>query len=258
MTAQSLPLARWKDLCLDAHDQAAQGEFWAAVLGLNVESSPGKVSLEGASAHERIWINAVDRVSTGLDHQSSTGLDHQSKRNRLHLDIYAASVGDLEALGAAVVERAEDTGFAWTTMLDPEGGEFCCFVRDGGPGDPEAPGARGDELPAYRLHGIGIDSADPAAQAAWWGRAFGVEPITFEGHDDWYTLEHATPDPVLTLDFAEVPEPRVGPNRVHWDVTGDVEELLAAGATRLWETDGWTVLADPEGNEFCVFPAVTR
>ena len=71
---------------------------------------------------------------------------------------------------------------------------------------------------------------------------------------DWHTLEHATPDPVLTLDFAPVPEPRVGPNRVHWDVTGDVEPLLAVGATRLWDMPDWTVLADPEGNEFCVFP----
>ena len=49
-----------------------------------------------------------------------------------------------------------------------------------------------------------------------------------EDGQDWHTLEHATPDPVLTLDFAPVPEPRVGPNRVHWDVTGDVDALLAA------------------------------
>jgi hypothetical protein len=43
---------------------------------------------------------------------------------------------------------------------------------------------------------------------------------------------------------------------VHWDVLGTTEELLAAGATLLRAQDSeisWDVLADPEGNEFCVF-----
>ena len=47
-------------------------------------------------------------------------------------------------------------------MADPEGGEFCAFLRDPA------------ELPAYRLHGIGIDRVDARAQAAWWGDVFGV------------------------------------------------------------------------------------
>jgi hypothetical protein len=222
------PLARWKDLCIDASgDQRALGEFWAAVIGLRVEASPGNVSLEGEQDYQRVWVNAVDRPKT--------------VKNRVHLDVYAASVADLEALGATTLAPAAETGFKWTVMADPEGGEFCCFVREPA------------ELPAYRLHGIGVDCADPAAQAAWWGRVFGVEPTSWEGQD-WHTLEHATPDPVLTLDFAPVPEPKVGPNRVHWDLTGDVDAILDAGATRLWDMPSWSVLADPEGNEFCVFP----
>lgn len=226
MTGVLGPLARWKDLCLDADDQRTLGEFWAAVIGLRVVISPGKVSLDGAHDHQRVWLNRVDRP--------------KAVKNRIHLDVYAGSVADLEALGATVLQRAEDTGLGWTVMADPEGGELCCFVRD-----PAA-------LPAYRLHGLVVDCVDPAAQAAWWGRVFGVEPIVHEGNV-WHTLEHAMPDPVLTLDFVPVPEPRVGPNRVHWDVIGDVDALLAAGATRLWDSDGWTALADPEGNEFCVF-----
>jgi hypothetical protein len=221
-----MSLARWKDLCLDATDQAALGEFWAAVIGLEVVTSPGFVSLDGELPGQRVWINHVDRPKT--------------VKNRLHLDVYAASVADVEALGATVLAPAEDTGYSWTVMADPEGGEFCVFVRE-----PAA-------LPAYRLHGVVIDCADPRTLAAWWGEVFGVAPVVDEEHD-WHTLEHATPDPVLTLDFVPVPEPRVGPNRVHWDVDGDVDALLAAGATRLWEGRAWTVLADPEGNEFCVF-----
>ena len=221
-------LAVWKDLCLDANDQSLVGEFWAAALGLGIERSPGKLSLEGAGDHERIWVNAVDRVPTP-----------GRKQNRLHLDIYAASIGDLVALGATVLEPAEETGFKWTVMADPEGGEFCAFLRDPA------------ELPAYRLHGVVIDCLDPAAQAAWWGGVLGREVTTYDGYD-YCTLERATPDPVLTLDFVPVPEERVGPNRVHWDLTGDAHAILAAGATHLWDNDHSTVLADPEGNEFCV------
>jgi hypothetical protein len=43
---------------------------------------------------------------------------------------------------------------------------------------------------------------------------------------------------------------------MHWDVWGETETFLAAGARLLRGRDdeiGWDVLADPEGNEFCVF-----
>ena len=53
-----------------------------------------------------------------------------------------------------------------------------------------------------------------------------------------------------------VPEPKTVKNRVHLDVDGDRDALVAAGATLLRVRDaviGWDVLADPEGNEFCCF-----
>lgn len=59
--------------------------------------------------------------------------------------------------------------------------------------------------------------------------------------------------------FTPVPEPKTVKNRVHWDVLLDdatVDDLVAAGATVLRRPDDeidWTVLADPEGNEFCAF-----
>jgi hypothetical protein len=56
-----------------------------------------------------------------------------------------------------------------------------------------------------------------------------------------------------------VPEPKAVKNRVHWDlVCDDVDALVAKGATLLRGPDDdidWHVLADPEGNEFCVFPS---
>ncbi len=56
--------------------------------------------------------------------------------------------------------------------------------------------------------------------------------------------------------FTPVPEPKTVKNRVHWDVVGVSAEVVDAGATLLRARDDeihWDVLADPEGNEFCVF-----
>jgi hypothetical protein len=62
------------------------------------------------------------------------------------------------------------------------------------------------------------------------------------------------------MSFVPVPEPKTVKNRVHWDVKGSVPALLEAGARMIRpatedpEPDrNWDVLADPEGNEFCVF-----
>jgi predicted enzyme related to lactoylglutathione lyase len=60
--------------------------------------------------------------------------------------------------------------------------------------------------------------------------------------------------------FGPVPEPKTVKNRVHIDVTtDDVEALVRHGATVLRAKGddglGWTILADPDGNEFCAMPA---
>jgi hypothetical protein len=62
----------------------------------------------------------------------------------------------------------------------------------------------------------------------------------------------------MTFDFVPVREPKIGPNRIHWDIAVDsIQPLVDRGATVLRDRgdDGieWTVLADPEGNEFCAF-----
>ena len=63
--------------------------------------------------------------------------------------------------------------------------------------------------------------------------------------------------PFDVMKFVGVEDPRTVKNRVHWDVVSDaVPGLVAHGATLLREPDDvseWQVLADPAGNEFCVF-----
>jgi hypothetical protein len=53
--------------------------------------------------------------------------------------------------------------------------------------------------------------------------------------------------------FLKVPEPKVAKNRVHLDVYGDVVTLVERGASVQAVLEHWTVMTDPEANEFCVF-----
>jgi hypothetical protein len=58
-----------------------------------------------------------------------------------------------------------------------------------------------------------------------------------------------------TIDIVAVPETKTVKNRMHLDVFGSTDELVALGATVVRRRDDeieWDVLADPEGNEFCL------
>ncbi|GGF52991.1 hypothetical protein GCM10011519_28670 [Marmoricola endophyticus] len=201
----------------------------------------------GGGRAESYTSTEVPDVVGALEHQNIAICpvpEAKTAKNRVHLDVYARAVEDVVALGARVDRPAEETGFGWTTMLDPEGNELCVFVR------PDL-----SALPAWRVHGMGIDSVDSAAIARWWAEALDAELVDHTAHGDgWWTVEHATPDDTFTWDFAPVPEPKTVKNRLHWDLYGTKQEFVDRGARLLWEMPRWTVLADPEGNEFCVFP----
>ena len=134
---------------------------------------------------------------------------------------------------------------------------------------------------------IAIDSSAPHVLADWWAEVLGWE---VEAQDEAFinrmvaggyateadTMRHKgalvwrqgaaiiSPDPgrprVL---FQEVPEPKSGKNRMHFDVRvgpeqqeAEVSRLLGMGASELWRSSQgpshWVTMADPEGNEFCV------
>ena len=223
--------ARWLELCMDTvEDGPRLGAFWAAVIGGEHRTSDGDPAGD-------VVVPAVEGGGIAM----CPVPEARTVKHRVHLDVYAASIADLEALGASVVLPAEESGFAWTVMTDPEGGEFCAFLREPG------------ELRDYRLHGVVVDCADPARTARWWADRFGC-PVDDNDGRGFFTLDDVPGMPIDTLDFVPVPEPKTVKNRVHWDVRGDVDDFRAAGATVLDEQPRWTVMADPEGNEFCVFP----
>jgi predicted enzyme related to lactoylglutathione lyase len=113
-----------------------------------------------------------------------------------------------------------------------------------------------------RLVEVAVDAADPAALARWWAEALGWT-ITLEEPGE-VDVEPPGPDGLgVPLVFAPVPDPKVTKNRVHLDLRSADPDDQAARVARLTGLGArpadvgqrdvpWVVLADPEGNEFCV------
>ena len=112
---------------------------------------------------------------------------------------------------------------------------------------------------ALGLDTIGFDCADPDLVAAFWAAAMGFEVA---GSYPEGTFVDDPSGVSKGLFFQRVPEPKVVKNRVHLDLrpTGsmaeEVRRLEGLGATVQGRVDVegsfWTVMLDPEGNEFCV------
>ena len=96
-----------------------------------------------------------------------------------------------------------------------------------------------------------LDAVDPLRLGRFWAEVLGLE-LADAGEGDAVLRG---PSPRHTVWINAVPEPKTVKNRMHLDVHArSVDELLARGATVVDEQPRWTVMADPEGNEFCVFP----
>lgn len=118
------------------------------------------------------------------------------------------------------------------------------------------------------LREIVFDCDHPAALARFWAAA--LDGYAVRPYDEAEIARLAalgfTPetDPTVMVDgpgpqlcFQKVLERRYDNNRVHLDIetndrAAEVQRLLALGATVAREADGYTVLRDPEGNQFCV------
>ncbi len=119
-------------------------------------------------------------------------------------------------------------------------------------------------MPTRAVHVV-ADANDPPRLAAFWAAALGWELAEDDPDEQviWPAGFSYPGTTALPLVFVPVPEPKSGKNRVHLDLAttspghqGDlVGRLLGLGATRADIGQGdvpWEVLADPEGNEFCV------
>jgi predicted enzyme related to lactoylglutathione lyase len=113
-----------------------------------------------------------------------------------------------------------------------------------------------------RIQCVVVDAHDCEVLARFWSSVLGWR-ITHEADQEW-AIEppegspeaHVAPD-VL---FVKVPDEKIVKNRLHFDLRpkdqdAEVERIIDLGATRIDIGQGdvsWVVLADPEGNEFCV------
>jgi Glyoxalase-like domain len=104
---------------------------------------------------------------------------------------------------------------------------------------------------------VNVDARDAAALGRWWAVALGW--VVVNDNPEEFEIRPSA-DEMPGLLFAPVPEGKQGKNRLHLDFRPDdqqpeVERLLRAGARHADVGQGevpWVVLADPEGNEFCV------
>ena len=108
--------------------------------------------------------------------------------------------------------------------------------------------------PNFTIRKITFDCLEPSQPAEFWSAATGCEIAADYGD---FVMVDSTP----ALGFQRVDDPTPGKNRMHIDASGAkreslVERLNGLGATKLGTHKApglvWTVMQDPEGNEFCV------
>ncbi|MFJ6165418.1 VOC family protein [Micromonospora orduensis] len=232
---------------MKARDDSALGGFWAQVLGWEVSSEgPGVTNLEPDG------FVYPDPIAVCIDLVAYPD-DPKTVKNRVHVDLATTSA----AHHAELLTRLRDLGATpadvgqgdvpWTVMADPEGNEFCVLdwrdaAHDTGP-----------------IASVVVDCADPRAMARFWGEAtdWTVHKVT----DDSAVLRSAT-NVGPYLQFLRTPDVKTVWNRVHLDVRPYPDDDPKAEAARLESLGAtvldlgpdvhWTVLADPEGNEFCL------
>ncbi|MEJ7630552.1 MAG: VOC family protein [Nocardioidaceae bacterium] len=122
---------RWYTTVVDSNDVAAQGAWWAEVLGwrLVVELDNEVVIVPPHALDESRDIPVEER---GPGMVFVTVPESKQVKNRLHIDLaplasddQAAEVARLEELGATRVDVGQGDDVRWVVLADPEGNEFC-------------------------------------------------------------------------------------------------------------------------------------
>lgn len=233
---------RVTQIVIDANNTSLLAEWWGRALDWNVVHEDGD---------ESSVLPAPGRP--GIELVFCPVPEPKEVWNRIHLDLASRSaehqaeiVARLESLGATRVEL--DVERPWVVLRDPEGNEFCVLEhRDEYDG-------RGP------IAAIVVHAHDPAKLGQFWQQAGSGELDAAGGPVATLTL--TTPGPLL--EFVHGAPTKTTKNRLHLDVrpyaaddqAAEVSRLLNLGALRTDVGQGnavtWTVLSDPEGNEFCV------
>jgi len=237
-------------LVFDSADPPRMAEFWADALGWaadvelpdEAEAMPAGFSYPGPAAVPLVFVSMPKP---------------KAAKNRVHLDLTSSSLDNQAAQVERLLQRGAthvDIGqcdVPWVVLADPEGNEFCVLepreiYRDTGP-----------------VAAIVVDCLDPGVMSAFWTQAAGW-PVA-RSLDYLIALRSATGEGPF-LELLRSAEPKLVKNRVHLDVApppggdnhAEAERLERAGARPADVGQGdqpWIVLADPDGQEFCVLTA---
>jgi len=222
--------SRLLGLAIDALEAAALEDFWFSLLG----DEPGLV----------LRFPATDLAKTGP--------------NQAHFDLTSGSLEEQQATVARALElgaRHLDVGQLpeeqHVVLADPEGNEFCVIE----PGNTFLEGTGR----------IGALSCDGTQEVGYfWSAALGW-PLVWD-QDEETAIQ--SPSGGTKISWGGPPlRARTGTNRFRLDLdadgdpTAEIDRLIALGASRIdpGQRDvERVVLADPDGNEFCVYPTATR
>ncbi|WP_329058470.1 VOC family protein [Amycolatopsis sp. NBC_01480] len=254
---------RLVNLVVDAARPQELAGFWSALLGWQIAiESPDEVEIHAPA--DDGW--ELDLIFVPVPAASASAPPAppalpalpapvpKVTKNRIHLDLASTSPEHQVALverALGLGARRRDLGqgdVPWVVLADPEGNEFCVL-------EPRAVYAGSGAVAA-----IVVDSGEPARLAGFWSALTGWPVCSAE---DVIVGLGAPSGRGPRLEFLRSAEEKVGKNRLHLDVAPSVGEdhaaavaqVVAAGAVRADVGQGetpWVVLADPEGNEFCV------
>jgi predicted enzyme related to lactoylglutathione lyase len=210
-----------------------------------------------AKAGGEVRIVPSEEDGSTLDLTFSPGAPEKSGKNRMHLDLntwgmheYQASREALPLIGGRVIDIGQGELVPWTVFADPEGNEFCLLKP------------RDRYSDAGAIAAIVVDCGDPELLATFWGAATGWDIM--ESAADFATLrDPRQPARGPFLEFSRVADRSPGLGRLclgfesYWahQHDADVDRLCELGARVVRRHDGevsYSVLADPEGNEFRV------
>jgi predicted enzyme related to lactoylglutathione lyase len=229
-------------LCIDANDPLRIARFWSGVLDRRlVDEAPEGYGL-------------VPNDDTGFAIECFPTGAPKLGPNQLHLDLTSTSVENQRRtvaraleLGAHHIDIGQRPEEGHVVLADPEGNEFCVIEPDN-----------------KFLAGCGFLGAvvgyGSQAVGYFWSEALGW-PLVWD-QDEETAIRSPRGGPKITWGGTPL-RPKTGKNRLHFDLAppadGDqdeeVERLCSLGARRIDIGQGevsWVVLADPDGNEFCV------
>lgn len=226
-------------LTFDANDPRRLAGFWAGVLGRE-PAEDGTVLPPNGDTEFRIQFLPTEEQKTGP--------------NQMHFDLTSASLEDQDRtvaraleLGAKHIDVGQLPEEGHMVLADPEGNEFCIiepgnnFLADTGV--------------------IGALSSDGSQEVGYfWSEAL-AWPLVWD-QDEETAIQAPSGGSKITWGGPPV-APKTGKNRLHFDlappIDGDqqaeVDRLVSLGATQIDIGQGevsWVVMADPDGNEFCV------